>query len=324
MISSPSLQRAPETPRRKIDPAGARLGLGCASLGSRIDAKAGLRALAIARDAGVTWFDVAPAYGAGDAEALLGQFLRDRREGVSITTKVGIAPPARLGAIKLAYAVGRPVIGAASRLRGVFRRLSATRNRHVPITAELVESSILRSLDRMRIDHVDVYALHDPSAEDLTRDDVLRALERVLSRGQARRVAVAGDAEACRAAVAIGGPFEVLQTSVADFGANRDEFARSGHAWILHSVFGVEGARDRLSAALRRCPERARRLIELGYDRNPKRAAAQLLLDNAFALNPGGTVLASMFAPDHLATNITRARRRAPPNVPELLGDMLA
>src|SRR4051794_34749068 len=170
MMSSPSLELAPETSRRPVSRERARLGLGCASLGSRIDAKSGLRALAAARDGGVTWFDVAPSYGAGAAETLLGEFLRSGRDGVSVTTKVGIAPPARLGLMKLAYALGRPAVRVASSLRGRFRRISATRNRHLPLTPELVESSIQSSLRKLRTDHVDIYALHDPCVGDVLRD----------------------------------------------------------------------------------------------------------------------------------------------------------
>ena len=41
------------------------IGFGCASLGSRISAADGRRAIARALDLGLTWFDVAPPYGDG-------------------------------------------------------------------------------------------------------------------------------------------------------------------------------------------------------------------------------------------------------------------
>src|SRR5579863_1440738 len=81
----------------------AELGLGCASLGSRIAPAEGARALAAAFEAGVRWYDVAPPYGAGEAETILGDFLKGRRRQVSVTTKVGLAPPAASRAMKLAY-----------------------------------------------------------------------------------------------------------------------------------------------------------------------------------------------------------------------------
>ena len=178
-----------------------RLGFGCASLGSRIAPGDGLHALAAAFDAGVNWFDVAPAYGAGEAETLLGRFLRGRRERAFVVTKVGMAPPRRLGALRLAYTLGRPFAARAKALRSGFRSLGATRNRRMPLTAELVERSIGESLRRLGVDCVDVYALHDPDPADVAREDICAALARVIEHGQARAVAVAGHFDACRAAL---------------------------------------------------------------------------------------------------------------------------
>ena len=79
------------------------VGFGCASLGSRIGADQGLRALADAHAHGVTWFDLAPAYGAGEAEAIFGRFLAGRRDQVLVCSKVGLAPPQRNGLLKIGF-----------------------------------------------------------------------------------------------------------------------------------------------------------------------------------------------------------------------------
>ena len=136
--------------RAALPVAPSRLGFGCASLGSRVAAADGLNALAAAFDAGVNWFDVAPAYGAGEAETLLGRFLRGRRDRAFVVTKVGMAPPRRLGALRLAYALGRPLAARATALRSGFRSLAVTRNRHMPLTAALIERSIGESLQSAR------------------------------------------------------------------------------------------------------------------------------------------------------------------------------
>ena len=68
------------------------LGFGCASLGSRVGEAPGLRALEAAFDAGVTWLDLAPLYGAGRAEEIAGRFLKGRRDAVQVCSKVGLAP----------------------------------------------------------------------------------------------------------------------------------------------------------------------------------------------------------------------------------------
>ena len=302
-----------------------RLGFGCASLGSRVAPAAGLDALAAAFDAGVNWFDVAPAYGAGHAEALLGRFLRGRRDRAIVVTKVGMAPPRRLGAMRLAYALGRPLAARAASLRRGFRGLAATRNRHLPLTADLIERSIGESLKRLGLDTVDVYALHDPDPADVARQDVRAALARVLDRGQARAVAVAGGFDACRAAVAAGAPYSALQTAVADLEYGGAELAGAGLLLVSHSVFGVGGgALERLAARLAAAPHRHRRLVAAGYSADRRRAAAELLLDCALADNPDGVVLASMFDAAHRAADLARVRRPASAMALGLLDEALA
>ena len=284
-----------------------QLGFGCASLGSRISACEGLRALEAAFGQGVAWYDVAPAYGAGQAEVILGGFLKGKRSQVSVTTKVGLAAPKSNAALRWAYALGRPVAKAATGLRAAFRKMPATRNRHLPLTPELIKTSLERSLRSLGTDHVDVFALHDPQPQDVLRDDILRALGDALAQGKVRRIAVAGTPEACRAA---GPHFGVLQTSVEGFAAAGADFHAGTAQIVLHSVFGVAGRRERLLAAVSGDPSRIKLLRAAGYGGGQNAAVADLLLDGAFALNPGGIVLASMFSPGRVAANV--ARWRAP------------
>jgi aldo/keto reductase family protein len=301
-----------------------RLGFGCASLGSRIAPSAGLDALAAAYDAGINWFDVAPPYGAGEAEGLLAEFLRGRRDRVIIVTKVGMAPPRRLALLKAAYALGRPLVGAASGLRRGFRSLSATRNRRLALSANLIARSIEGSLKRLGVDHVDVFALHDPDPADVAREEIRSALERVRARGLARRIAVAGGLAACRAALEIGEPYTLLQTSVESQTLGGASFGGAATMLTTHSVFGVGGgALGRLSAALASEPEHMRALVAAGYDPRIERAACDLLVDRALALNPRGVVLASMFAPRHLIANLARARRPLATEAPRLVERIL-
>jgi len=301
------------------------LGFGCASLGSRIGASDGLRALAEAHEAGVVWYDVAPAYGAGEAESLLSGFLQGRRNSISVTTKVGIAPPARLALMKAAYALGRPLVGWTAGLRRGFRALPATRNRRVPLTADLIAHSIEGSLRRLRTPHVDVFALHDPDAADVCNDEIRRALERVLERGQALQIGVAGTLGACSAAAAIGAPYSVLQMSTETLASALPHFAACGAKLATYSVFGVsDGMRQRLVGALQRRPDAARRLFNAGYYCSIDQAASDLLLDAAFALNPDGIVIASMFDPRHREANLARARRPVFPGAPALVRELLA
>jgi aryl-alcohol dehydrogenase-like predicted oxidoreductase len=135
------------------------IGFGCASLGSRISAADGRRAIAGALDLGLTWFDVAPPYGDGHAEALLGQALRGRRDKVVICTKFGIAPPQVPLAAQLIRPLARRVVAAFPGLRH-----SASRARPTAAQASIdpaaIEASVTRSLRLLCTDYIDVLAVH--------------------------------------------------------------------------------------------------------------------------------------------------------------------
>lgn len=85
------------TERRKVGQTGlevTRLGMGCASLGglyAPVDASTCLATLQAAWDLGLRYFDVAPMYGRGRSEHMLGHFLREQAasDDVAISTKVG-------------------------------------------------------------------------------------------------------------------------------------------------------------------------------------------------------------------------------------------
>jgi aryl-alcohol dehydrogenase-like predicted oxidoreductase len=287
------------------------LGFGCASLGSRVSARKGLAALARAHEAGVTWFDVAPAYGAGEAEGILGRFLIGRREGVSILTKVGLAPPSGTPLLRTVYTAVRPLLRLAPGLRRRARQIQSTRNRTLDITPDLIERSITRSLKRLGTDRVEVLALHEPDSRTVGDDVVIRALERVMARGQARHVGVAGGLEACLSGTRAGYPYSFFQITVRpgtnDLATIRSSAGRPVNV-IGHSVLGVNGAKDAIAARLRGDASARQALVAAGYnDSDLDTNVVSLLLDAALAANPTGITLVSMFRASHLARNVLRA-----------------
>lgn len=304
------------------------LGFGCASLGSRISGRQGLAALAAAADAGVHWFDVAPAYGAGDAEALLGQFARGRRSQVLICTKVGLAPPQRNALLKGLYAAARPVVGLLKGARKAFRRMPATRNVSVPLTPTLIETSLERSLRRLGTDHVDVFALHKPAHADIARDDIVQTLLRLKQAGKVRHLCVAGDLAAAHLAAALPDVYSVFQLAddpwVNPLPGLRALMQRPA-AIISHSVLGVDGARERMLAALRQGGAAGRqRLAMAGYGGDLDKAVTNLLVDRAFAANDGGVVLMSMFSAGNRAVNLARAAAPVDASRIALVAELLA
>ena len=306
------------------------IGFGCASLGSRVTAAEGLRALAEAFEAGVDWLDLAPAYGRGQAEEIASEFLRGRRDRLRICTKVGLAAPRNAGGLKgrllgAAMPLARSLIGAVPALRGLARASGATANQKLPLTPELLTSSLEASLTRLGTDHVDLYALHNATPEEIARDEILRALEDLIAAGKTRSVAVAGDEAVAEAAVARGAPFGAVQLALPAPGTGAPVIGAAtaaGLGALTHSVFGVEGALATLDAALAEPAARAEALALAGLE-DPKAALARLLLARAFALNPSGVVLVSMFSARSRAANLALADASPDPAAAALL-DRLA
>ncbi len=163
-----------------------RLGFGCSSLMGAASRRDSLAVLESAYDAGIRHFDVAPMYGYGEAEGCLGEFLQRHRNDVTITTKYGIPPAKRSPLIS----VGRRVVGPVVRtFPGLKQRLAsaanvATRNNEkATFTPQQAKASLERSLTALRVDHIDVWLLHEASAADLQDDTLLSLLEEEVKRG---------------------------------------------------------------------------------------------------------------------------------------------
>jgi aryl-alcohol dehydrogenase-like predicted oxidoreductase len=66
------------------------IGFGCVGLSAQSTIKAAYHLLDTAYDQGIRFFDTAPLYGNGYSEVILGNFIRNKRNEVTITTKFGL------------------------------------------------------------------------------------------------------------------------------------------------------------------------------------------------------------------------------------------
>jgi hypothetical protein len=290
------------------------VGFGCASLGSRIAAADGLRALGAAHERGITWYDVAPAYGEGNAEAILGSFLVARREEVVVCTKVGIAPGGGKSRLSWVKPMARAVVNAAPALRGVVRA-ARPGNQKLAITPQLIEQSVAESLRRLRTDYIDVIALHDAEPEECAQESIIAALSGIIQSGRARTVSIASRAESVISGAAAWTGYGIAQVPgsllTADIDLLDAELGRPLFR-VVHGAFGVNGVLAALKARLHK-PEARLRLAGLGYSGSIEEIATSALTDCVFDRNRSGVVLCSMFNPNHLAANCSHANRSPNP-----------
>ncbi len=290
------------------------IGLGCAAIYKLASARGRARALHCAVDAGIRHFDVAPMYGLGLAEGELGRALGWRRGELTIATKIGIAVT-RKG--RLAGRIQAPARWVARRCRVAQRSLrdAAPGPSDQGLGRLLYRSafdyraaatSLDLSLKELGTDYVDLLLLHDPACGFVNPDEVYSFMTRSVASGRALHWGIAGEVQPSQDVAAVmPGPVPVMQVRH-QIGVTHG----SGTKWGPVITFGALG--ETLARVLRLLasrPDRARAWSEeLGIDVSQSDRLASLLLREAFASNPLGTVLYGSCDPWRIAAAADIAR----------------
>ncbi|SEB52982.1 aldo/keto reductase [Paenibacillus sp. GP183] len=141
------------------------ISLGCMAFGRWIDEAQSLRVMDTALDAGITLFDTADVYGkgmdnrdprqSGESEAIIGPWLKGKRERVILATKVH----------------GRVGTGVNDSGQSRYHIMQAVEN----------------SLKRLQTDYIDLYQVHRFD-EETPLDETLRALDDLIHQGKVRYI----------------------------------------------------------------------------------------------------------------------------------------
>jgi len=125
------------------------------------------RLLAEALDLGITFFDTADIYGEGQGETLLAEVFAGRRERIVIATKFGYDRQSQHG----------------------------PRTGHSELPQDwspaFLRRAVEASLRRLATDYIDIYQLHNPRLEAITRPDLWEELGRLKAEGKIRANGVA-------------------------------------------------------------------------------------------------------------------------------------
>lgn len=178
-----------------------RLGFGCVAVSALQSAGAARRLLESVFELGIRHFDTAPLYGQGYSERVVGDFLRDKRDRVTVATKFGLSLPLRpllppSLALPLNYA-RRHIASKKGKPAGLEQSLRAFEaNEAQPLLAPRcikradIEASFERSTRSLRTDYFDLYLLHEglPSFLDDAAFDYLLGLK---NKGRVHRIGLA-------------------------------------------------------------------------------------------------------------------------------------
>ena len=284
-------------------------------------------------DAGFTHLDVAPMYGMGRAEVELAPLLRRHGDRLSLTTKFGIRTS--------------PVGSVAGRIQGPVRRLLAARPqvndglqrsgagptaagagrllyRGDAYLPEQARASLGRSLSRLGRGTIDLFILHDPSAEQVqaaARAGTFAMLDDEIAAGRIRNWGIA-----------LHEPGDLGQWAgdTVPFLQFRDDVLhpadRAIPACVGTATYGVlAAALPLLLHHLSTSPAiRMRWIDELGIEDTGPRSLASVLLREAVRRNPFGPVLFTTTKPHRLAEAADAVTHSAPAGESDRLMAMVA
>jgi aryl-alcohol dehydrogenase-like predicted oxidoreductase len=121
-----------------------------------VDDSESKRAMQVAFDKGINFFDTADLYGNGHSEELLGEVFAGKRDKVVIATKGGTLP-------------------------------HTTFEMPQDFSSQYIREAIAGSLKRLKTDYIDLYLLHSPKIEDIQgNEDLLQTLETSKKEGKIR------------------------------------------------------------------------------------------------------------------------------------------
>jgi D-threo-aldose 1-dehydrogenase len=278
------------------------LGFGCSRLLGPTSRGEALRLLETAYDAGIRHFDVARAYGSGDAEAVLGEFIAGRRDRVTVTTKFGIRPMQIVAERGLLLAAARRLMKASPAVRRFLGRQGARLVKRGGFSVDEAKESLEISLRGLRTDYVDILLLHDCTPTDCT-PELLEFLRGAVAAGKVRAFGVGTDVESARAIAESAPEFAgVLQFEHSILRPTVDEVDPEGRrALITH---GALTHLRRLRCYLDENPsDRKRWSDELGTDIGRGDTLAAAAIQYAVRSNHRGPTLFSSTRPENIVRN---------------------
>ncbi len=131
-------------------------GIGGDSYGA-VDFKQAQKALEVALDNGINFYDTSNLYGTGRSEEILGDVFSKKRDKVIIASKFGLLPHS-----------GRAL--------------------PVDLSVTSLKKYIEESLKRLKSDYIDLYQFHSPRVEDLENNDLFETLFQFKKSGKIRSI----------------------------------------------------------------------------------------------------------------------------------------
>jgi len=262
-----------------------RLGFGCAQLTTHPGRRDAIRILETAFAAGITHFDVARIYGLGRAEGIVGEFLRGKRDRITLATKFGIQPSSGVSGNRRAISLAKKILGPFPGLLRRARQRSSNMVRKGDFTPQNAVKSLEISLRELGTDSIDLFFLHEATLADAASEPLIETMQQQVNRGTIRTFGIASafpnfQADASR----VPSAYRVLQFEGDAVSRNVSHLThREGLGILTHSIFKPFSM---LRAAIKAQPAVAREYSSrMDLDLTDSSVIGSLLLQGALREN---------------------------------------
>lgn len=276
------------------------LGFGCAPIMGKVGKSQAMRAMELAFDLGVTHFDVARSYGFGRAEQVVGKFIKGRRDKITVTSKFGVVPPELSLRTKAIIPVARAVASMfpqlKSRLKNKSGELLSVRNFDAKYARQCLDKSLLE----LDTDYIDIYLIHEPDKLMIKNPDELRAfLETSISEGKIRRWGFGfGTVADFEWASVFGGDLVQFEGNISTLPLCGPILHDTRQRIVTRPFLGGGHGGNALGILVQELG-----LLPILKELGASLDDVSLCLSRQLA-GANGTVLCSMFSPDHIQKNV--------------------
>lgn len=281
-----------------------QLGFGCVSLTTHESRSKALDTLQLVYEQGIRHFDVARLYGMGYAEGILGDFIKDKRSQVTVTTKFGLNPPSQ--PIK-----NRQVVQTIKKLLKAFPLVNKYVRRKVSQAVSVSQytpseagRNLEISLRELKTDYIDYYLLHEATLSDANKDDIIDFLNRKVQEGKLRQFGLGTSYVNLQQDCGLFHPgYSVFQfeNSVMD---NRLRSLRNCGSKLMITHSAINKWKELSSLASGQKELRNEYSAKLGVDLGDAGNITASMLLFALQDNPTGKVLFASTNKDHILSNL--------------------
>ena len=292
-----------------------RLGFGGSNLLGDKTRTQGIALLEAAYEEGIRHFDVAPAYGYGDAEALVGEFARGKRDKIRIATKFGLEPMKPLAGTGGLVNLVRKVMRTSPWVRALVRSKAPSLIKRGQFDLKFAQMSLERSLRLLNTDFIDLYLLHECTPADCSQP-LLEFLQNAVLEGKIRRFGIGTEFSQAKLICTCCSQFtpliqiksSIVEPNLSALFAPGVASSPEARTVITHGSFTVM---PKLRERLTNDPvwaERWSRILDL--DLRDSESLAALVLQQALRINRKGVVLFQSGSVHRAVSNIRAAREK--------------